>query len=192
MTQSGTDSWDVAEDAFPAAGGPHDQLRFALRYAVLAPSAHNTQPWLFRVKQDAVELYADRTRALPVSDPEDRELLISCGAALFNLRVALRRFGWRGEVTLHPEPDDPDLLARVRPGASGEASAEEIALFRAIRRRRTNRRKFDARAVPEPLVRVRTGVTQVTAMAPIDATLKNLSDRFRQWPPASVVFQTPP
>ncbi|WP_205208599.1 hypothetical protein [Arenimonas caeni] len=56
--------------------------------AVLAPSSHNTQPWLFRPGEGHVELLADRTRALPVNDPDDRELVISCGAALLTLRAA--------------------------------------------------------------------------------------------------------
>ena len=70
---------------------PREILRDAVRGAVRAPSSHNTQPWLFRlVGDDALELYADRTRALPVVDPRDRELTISCGAALFHVRAALR------------------------------------------------------------------------------------------------------
>jgi nitroreductase len=60
---------------------------------VLAPSNHNTQPWHFNVDGDCLTLCADRTRALPVVDPSDLELIVSCGAALFNLRVALRRCG---------------------------------------------------------------------------------------------------
>ncbi len=61
-------------------------LRSLLKYAVLAPSGHNTQPWLFRpTEKDDLYLIADRTRALPVVDPHDRELIISCGAALDHL-----------------------------------------------------------------------------------------------------------
>ena len=68
--------------------------RRLLEAAVQAPSSHNTQPWLFRVEDGAVHLLADRTRALPVNDPDDRELTISCGCALLNLRVAAAT-GWR-------------------------------------------------------------------------------------------------
>ena len=102
----------------PASPTARELLRDAVRSAVRAPSSLNTQPWLFRlVGDDTLELYADRARALPVVDPRDRELTISCGAALFHLRVALRAAGRAGEVTLLPDPDDPDLLARVRPAA---------------------------------------------------------------------------
>ena len=68
--------------------------------AVRAPSSHNTQPWLFRTDGDVIELWADRTRALPVNDPEDRELLISCGCALLNLRLSAEQSGHAAEVAL--------------------------------------------------------------------------------------------
>lgn len=64
-----TESWQVDPAGFPADGGSEDQLRFALRYAVLAPSGHNTQPWRFHVDGDSVEVHADRMRALSVVDP---------------------------------------------------------------------------------------------------------------------------
>src|SRR5690242_4716936 len=71
-----------------------DRLRAALGYAVLAPSSHNTQPWRFALREDSVEVYADRSRALRVVDPDGRELAISCGAALFHLRLAMRALGY--------------------------------------------------------------------------------------------------
>ncbi|WP_243663734.1 nitroreductase family protein [Rhodothermus marinus] len=89
------DPWQVAEHDFPRYATPEAQLRFLLNYAVLAPSVHNTQPWRFRVVGSEVELYADRTRALAVADPEDRQLIMSCGAALFHLQVAMRHFGYQ-------------------------------------------------------------------------------------------------
>jgi hypothetical protein len=92
------DPWKVSEGEFPKSGDAEEKLLFLLTYAVLAPSGHNTQPWRFRVRANEVELYADRTRGLPVVDPEDRTLIISCGAALFYLRVAIRHFGYADEV----------------------------------------------------------------------------------------------
>ncbi len=139
--------WDVCETDFPVEATPAEQLCFLLTYAVLAPSTHNSQPWLFRIETDRVELYADRTRALPVIDPDDRELTISCGAALFHLRIALRHFGYVGTVTTLPDRDDPDLLASLQLGARREATPEEQALFAAITTRRTNRQAFEQRQV---------------------------------------------
>jgi len=144
--------WDVRETDFPVAGTPAEKLRFLLNYAVLAPSVHNTQPWLFKIDNDTVELYADRTRALPVIDPDDRELTISCGAALFHLRIAIRHFGYAGAVATLPDPDDPDLLAHIHLGNTREAATEEQALFDAIGKRRTNRQAFEQRAVPDAML----------------------------------------
>lgn len=146
------DSWETTEGAFPKAGTSSDKLRFLLNYAVLAPSSHNTQPWLFRIIGDGVELHADRTRALPVVDPNDRELIMSCGAALFNLRIALRHFSYEAPVKTFPDPAKPDLLARVSFGGERPSTAEEHALFQAIVKRRTNRLPFEQRAVPESLL----------------------------------------
>jgi len=146
------DSWNVSEEEFPLQGGPEEKLRFVLNYAVLAPSGHNTQPWLFRLNGDEVELYADRTRGLAVVDPEDRALTISCGAALFYLRTALRHFGYAGEVETFPDPEEPDLLARVRLGREQEATEEEQRLFRAIPERHSNRQAFEDRQVPGRLL----------------------------------------
>ena len=63
------------------------KLITAVEHAVLAPSSHNTQPWQFRLIEDGLQLFADRSRALPVVDPHDRALVISCGASLFHLRI---------------------------------------------------------------------------------------------------------
>jgi nitroreductase len=125
-----------------------EDLRLAISYAILAPSSHNTQPWLFHVRDDAVELFADRARALPVVDPFDRELVIGCGAALFNLRIALACAGWNTEVEILPDPSRPDLLARVALAGHLPPSQESRMLFDAIPKRHTNRGTFEPRAVP--------------------------------------------
>lgn len=142
------DPWAISEDGYPARDGARERLRFLAGYAVLAPSVQNTQPWRFRLAGERLELAADRTRALPVSDPDDRELVLSCGAALFHLRLALRRFGHAGEVVLWPDPADPDLLARVGRGAAADPTPEELAEFAAIPQRRTHRGRLAARPVP--------------------------------------------
>jgi hypothetical protein len=150
---SSQNPWQASEGDFPSLGTASEKLEFLLQYAVLAPSSHNSQPWLFRIVGDHVDLYADRTRALPVADPADREMLISCGAALGNLRLAMNAFGYTAERILVPQPDDPDLLARVRLGSAYRPTAEQRHLFRAILARRTNRLPFDtARQVPRDLI----------------------------------------
>ncbi len=122
------------------------RLTALLHAATLAPSSHNTQPWLFRVGEHAIDLLADRTRALPVNDPHDRELTISCGCALFNLRVAAAAAGLQARLQLLPDPADADLLARVQLEPADGALAL-AALAAAIGARRTCRERFAPRAI---------------------------------------------
>ncbi|HEY0867927.1 MAG TPA: nitroreductase family protein, partial [Fimbriimonas sp.] len=75
--------------AFPYSGTLREKLRSLLRYAVYAPSTHNTQPWIFKLSEDAVEVYADRGRALTHLDPDRREMTMSIGAAIDHLRLAM-------------------------------------------------------------------------------------------------------
>jgi hypothetical protein len=145
------DPWSVRAEEFPARAPRAEQFAFLLNYAVLAPSSHNTQPWRFCVTDEFVELYADRTRGLPVVDPDDRELLISCGAALLHLRIAMRYFGLTDVVEVLPT-SDADLLARVRADAGRPTSPEIQAMFLSIQRRRTNRQAFEPREVPDSLL----------------------------------------
>lgn len=147
-----TDPWSIEPTSFPRDAGADDRLRFLLHYAVLAPSSHNSQPWRFRVHDGTVWLYADRTRALPVVDPDDRELVISCGAALGFLRIAIRRFGNLDETTLLPDAGDDDLLAKVRIGDPRDPTDAEVRMFEAMPRRRTNRKPFEQRLVPDALL----------------------------------------
>lgn len=151
-SEIGFDPWQIEETDFPARGTSADKLKFLLNYAVLAPSGHNTQPWLFQIVDDAVELYADKTRALPVVDPDNRELIISCGAALFHLRIAIRHFGYGDVVEVLPNQEQPDLLARIRLGSKRKINLEEHFLFRAIPKRRTNRLPFASRQIPNSLI----------------------------------------
>lgn len=146
------DPWLVSDDDYPHKGALEEQLRYALRWAVLAPSNHNTQPWRFRVEDGAVLLWADSERALPVCDPAGRELVISCGAALYHLRLALRHFGHEGLVATFPDGGDPDLLARVRPGGNLSPSPEEEWMWKAIVLRRTNRRPMQKEPLPPELL----------------------------------------
>lgn len=145
------------------------RIRALLEAAIRAPSSHNTQPWFFHAGDEAIDLFADRTRALPVNDTDDRELTISCGCALFNLRVAAAAAGLDTEVQLAPERLDADLLARVRlvPGTR-DAYLGDLLPF--VARRRTWRQRFDARPVPGKLLDV-----LATACAQEGPTLRTLT-----------------
>jgi nitroreductase len=131
-----------------------------IQSAILAPSSHNTQPWLFRLRDGGIDLRADRTRALPVNDPDDRELTISCGCALFNLRVAAAHASVPLQIRLLPSRDDADLLAAVDMAPSGSVPADLAQQWAAIARRHTYRKAFTERAVTQAAV---AALTQAAA-----------------------------
>jgi hypothetical protein len=129
-------------------GHPGKTLRECLVAACAAPSIHNTQPWLFRPRGDVVDVLVDRRRQLATLDPDGREMLVSVGAAVFNLRVAIRAHGHETEMRLMPDPGEPDLAASVTVERAVAPTAGALALAEAIARRHTNRRPFADRPVP--------------------------------------------
>jgi hypothetical protein len=132
-------------------GGEDDsgsRLRACLTAATAAPSIHNTQPWQFRPHGRDIEVFVDRARQLEVIDPDGREMLVSVGAALFNLRLAVRAQGYRARVRLFPDPAVPDLVARLTIDDAAAPPDGVLALARVIPRRHTNRRPFARRPVP--------------------------------------------
>ncbi|HEY8472582.1 MAG TPA: nitroreductase [Natronosporangium sp.] len=129
-------------------GQPGPVLRQCLRAATLAPSVMNTQPWLFQPRPDGVNVFADRRRQLTIMDPAGRELALSLGAALCNLRVAILAHGRQPAVLLLPRPSEPDLMARVQVGPPVAVRHTVRALAAAIARRRSNRWPFAPVGIP--------------------------------------------
>jgi nitroreductase len=130
---------------------PESEVTWLVTQACRAPSIHNTQPWRFVWDGHGFDVYADTRRGLTVSDPDGRELVISCGAALYNLRVALRHRGLDGDVRLLPDPTQSRLLARVVVEAGDPASRDDRRRFSALVHRHTHRGPFDDRTVPSEL-----------------------------------------
>jgi nitroreductase len=123
------------------------QFAAAVATAVRAPSIHNSQPWRFQLATDGIDLRLDPDRVLPVADPTGRAARISCGAALYNLRLALAVRGTPAQVTLRPDPHDHHLLARLTPAAPRPATPQETRLHAAIAHRHTNRDPYADTAV---------------------------------------------
>ena len=123
--------------------------RRVIELACRAPSVHNSQPWRWRLVDDAtIELYADRRRQLSVSDPSGRNLTLSCGAALHQSSVAARVLGLTPAIELEPSADDDSFLGRISlsPGTRTDESVESL---RTLEERCTDRRRFTSWPIPD-------------------------------------------
>lgn len=129
----------------------HDTIHAVLSLATMAPSVHNSQPWRWRVGARSLHLYADQRLQLPYTDPDLRDLVLSCGACLHHAVVALAALGWQAKIHRLPNPAEPNHLAAVtvsrHPG-----SDVDVALASAIPLRRTDRRHYSPRRVPRDYI----------------------------------------
>lgn len=128
--------------------------RCAIR-ATIAPSVHNTQPWQFVLGNGHLAMRFDRTRQLRVLDPTGRQLVISCGCALFNARVAAAAEGYLAKVARMPEGQDSELFARLSLTEAPDHLdiADDIGgLDAVVEQRQTNRRRFSDEPVPNDVV----------------------------------------
>jgi hypothetical protein len=147
-TLASEQAWNIEPSDFPTSGSAREVLAFLVRYAILAPSGHNTQPWRFVLSDSHVDIVADRSRALHMVDPHDRELTMSCAAAAETMFAALRAFGLSGELIPVPVPQAPDVVARVMLGEVPASGAVDYEMLDAISSRRTVRRPYADMPVP--------------------------------------------
>jgi hypothetical protein len=155
---------------------PVEMARRLVSFAVRAPSVHNTQPWLWRIRPDGIDLHVDESRRLGAADPTGRNLVISCGAALHHLRVAARASGLLPEVARFPDPDDSTLLARVwfSPAPPPRTAAADL---RAIQERCTDRRRFTSWPVPNGRLILLAQAVELDGGYAVPVT--DVTDRFR-------------
>lgn len=122
-------------------------IRSALLLAVRAPSVHNSQPWQWRVGNRSLNLYANPDLHLPHTDPDSRDLMLSCGATLNHCEVAFSALGWQSKIKRFPNPADSNHLAVIELHRYPETEVD-VSLAAAIPRRRTDRRHYSSWQVP--------------------------------------------
>jgi len=170
-------------DVLPSPESPPGEIAdFVVGAAVNAPSVLNTQPWWYYGVEHEIGLHADTEHKLAVADPDGREMLISCGAALFTARVALRRLGIVPVVRVLPEPDLPALVAKISWTDTAPPTDHEINLFASISRRRTHRGGFDSEVLPAEIVKSARDEARLE-----HATLRFLGDEAERAALAAVV-----
>lgn len=118
---------EYGRSAFPAWAGAAERLRHLLRYAVTAPSLHDSQPWIFEIAGPELRVFVDPRRALRTADPDGREAVLACGAAIENLRIAAAHHGHGVEVEgCAPRPGGPLAIVRLVGRRSPTAAEEEL------------------------------------------------------------------
>jgi len=165
-----------------ASSAAQDIAQFVVEAAVSAPSVHNTQPWWFYGTDHEVGIHADDERKLAIADPDGREMMLSCGAALFTARVAMRYIGLVPKVTVFPEVGIDTLVARINWADVVAPLDYEREMFAEIPRRRTHRGGFDPEPLPEAILAALRDQAQREG-----ATLLILSDEARRNALAGVV-----
>jgi hypothetical protein len=132
-----------------AASDVMSRLAWYVAVARWAPSKHNTQPWRFVTRGSCLELWPDTNRTLPETDPDWRELVISCGAAMHLACVAARALGYQPQVTLPGRGDG--YLARLSETGRWATTDQDKVLLAAVARRRTDRGPLDGLQLPASL-----------------------------------------
>ena len=162
MATKHTQAWQIDEAEFKDLHELKEKIVFFVRYAILAPSPWNSQPWKFKVDGNRLELYADPDRKQENRDPECREQLVSCGAALANAVIAAKHFGFKCTVQYCPAGVPEDCVGIIDFAESDSEdpcapSPEEIELnerlFKAIPERRSYRQDFQDRPISDDISR---------------------------------------
>ena len=144
----------AAVEAWQRPGAEADLRRWALGYAILAPNSHNRQPWLVDLSTpNAITLYVDRERMLPMTDPWFRQIVVSQGTFLESLVMALRERGVEPTVKLFPQGEfkprevDARTVAQISwPSASAPVAKEP--LFSQLLKRHTAKVDYDTTRAP--------------------------------------------
>ncbi|MEK9138579.1 MAG: hypothetical protein AAB393_15760, partial [Bacteroidota bacterium] len=150
MSRENYQAWHVDPRDFSRCQTEVEQLRFLIRFAILAPSSHNSQPWRFSIRGNRILLRANLDRALPASDSNHRQLFLSLGCALENLLVAADYYGFETTVSYLPEGSAGGVAVEVacqRGHPVTEGSSNHLIFV--IPERSTNRNKYLSRFPPQ-------------------------------------------
>ena len=132
--------------------------------AILAANPHNTQPWLFRVREGSVELFADTSRHLGAIDPFLREMHLGLGCALENMMLTAGAEGYEVELRLEPGtlagPSDGQTFTKVATLNLTPSEAETSPLYKAIPERHTDRSSYSSQEVEKEVLEEMTALTK--------------------------------
>ena len=122
----------------------YNRIYFLLKYAILAPSTHNTQPWLFKIESENCKIFIDSNRLLPESDPENRDLYISLGCSVQNLVEAAKIYGIFKSVSFYPKSKNlvADIYFKNVLTNKKKLDKKSLVIIKAIKNRKNSRGFF--------------------------------------------------
>jgi len=136
--------WDIGM-------GEERTIRDLLRFGVLAPSSHNSQPWIFHVDNETISVSIETGRRLPASDPNDRQSTISIGCAIANIEIAADYYGYTCVVE---ESQEKPLIAKLRFSRKNSQHLNKVShLANYISKRTTNRAPHQDRVLDEDVLK---------------------------------------
>lgn len=149
-------AWTVEPERFFSLPSRQEQAAFLVKFAVLAPSSHNSQPWRFRVSEEEIAILPELDRALPATDEGNRQLYVSLGCALENIAIAADAYGLETLISYEDRPESAgaSTFARIalRWPATPRTQLPPGHRIHAIVRRATNRSPHDSRPIPAPML----------------------------------------
>ncbi len=149
--KSNYDAWSFEVDDFWNYKKDEEKIRFLIKFAVLAPSSHNTQPWSFSINQDKIEVYREISRRLPIADTNDRQLFLSIGCAIENIVIAANYYGYSPIVKYND--NDSSLVAVIELGQpKSQSIGNKDYLIEQIFLRKTNRNKYKSDYIDENIL----------------------------------------
>lgn len=116
-----------------------DVVKRAVQLACRAPSVHNSQPWRWVSEGPVLHLFLDPSRHVLSADRTGREAIISCGAVLDHLRIAMVAAGWQASIDRFPNPNNRHHLASLEFSPLDFVTVAQHGRAEAILQRRTDR-----------------------------------------------------
>ncbi len=145
---------------FPDKANLESQIKFVLSYAILAPSTHNSQPWLFKIKASECQIYYDPKLVLPEADPKTRDLHISIGCTVENLILAATYFNIFDSINYGPFEYKEHLATVNFKKYTGVRNDKYKRILNTITKRIDARGLFSSEPVPIDLINRISSVVQ--------------------------------
>jgi hypothetical protein len=145
-------AWNLKIEDFYNKQTEQDRMMFILRFAVLAASSHNSQPWGFSISNNAIDIYREPSRSLPVADSNDRQLFLSIGCAIENTIVAGSYYGYSSQINYYNNPKGDHVATIVFSRKSSAQVNDDQNLIHSILDRKTNRNRYKMEVIDQKIL----------------------------------------